>query len=126
MAGVPDFVIHDDVARTFTIPETYDHSLIGSYQVTIDVTIQVPTDHTKSAYTEHNHRQNVLIYVEPCLLTSIDVTGALQPNYSYTIGNGDPDLITEQYAFMQNPDCQYSMTITTSAVPAHVSHDSFA
>lgn len=100
--------------------------MIGSYQVAIDVTIQVPTDYTKSAFTEHTYRQNVRIYVEPCLITSIDITGVLQPNYSYTIGSGDPDLITDQYAFMQNPDCQYSMTITTSAVPAHVSHDSLA
>ena len=43
--------------------------------------------------------------MEPCLLTSIDITGAILPSYLYTIGIGDPDLITDQYAFMQNPDC---------------------
>ena len=50
VSGVPSFVIHDDVSREFTILETFDHSLVGSYLVAIDVSIQVPTDYTMSAF----------------------------------------------------------------------------
>lgn len=66
VTGVPAFVIHDDVSREFTVLETLDQSLIGSYAVAIDVKIQVPTDYTKSTFTEHTHRTYVMIYVEPC------------------------------------------------------------
>ena len=39
VAGVPAFVVHNDVAREFSIFETYDHSIVGIYPVTITTTI---------------------------------------------------------------------------------------
>ena len=35
VVGLPTFAMHDDSAREFTVFETFDHSLIGSYNVAI-------------------------------------------------------------------------------------------
>lgn len=50
----------------FTVFETFDHSLVGVYPVTITSTIEVPDDYTKSAFTTYTATQNFNILVEPC------------------------------------------------------------
>ena len=99
--------MHDDFNRDFTIFETFDHSLIGVYPVTISVSIEVPDDYTKTTFTTHNREQTFNIYVEPCQITSIVVINPLG-DYFYQIGS-DPELITDPYEFEYQPDCQYTM-----------------
>ena len=66
--------------------------------------------------------QNFNIIVEPCLVTSIDIVKALS-DYYYQVGSGDPNVVTDQYEFIQNPDCQYVVSITANVVPTHINHD---
>ena len=122
MTGVPAFVQHDATSRDFTILETYDHSLVGIYPVEITTTIQVPNDYTKLSFTTHTIVQNFDIIVEPCQITSIDIITPLPDQY-YQIGSGDPDLVSDQYVFQQNPKCGYPFTYSASVVPAPVTHD---
>ena len=118
--GVPDFVEHDDLNREFTVFETYDQSLVGSYPVTIKTLISVPTDYTKTSFVDYEAEQTFMIYVEPCKVDTIDAN-IVMPDMYYNIG--EPDLF-EQYDFIQIPFCQYTFTQTPFIAPGQpFTHD---
>lgn len=119
ITGLPSFVTHDDQLREFTIAQSYDHSQVGEHPVKITVTIEVPDDYTKSTYRTYTLEQNFNIIVEPCLVTSLDIVTPLSDVF-YQVASGSPDVVTDSYLFVQNPDCRYTLSITMSPIPTHI------
>lgn len=116
---MPVFVIHDEVSRDFTVFETFDHSLVGVYPVTIDSYIDVPDTYEKLTFTRYSVQQTFNIKIEPCILTGITNTVPI-PDHTYVLG--DPRLTTSSYEFEQVPDCQYIINYSESPGFAHVEY----
>lgn len=53
ITGDTSFSTHDETNREFTIPQTFDYSLVGEYPFQITSTIKVWDDYTKTTFTEH-------------------------------------------------------------------------
>ena len=51
LIGLPDFVTHQESSKDFIIAKNEDHSLDGTYTVTLRSEILVPDDHTLATYT---------------------------------------------------------------------------
>ena len=50
VSGVPFWAVHDDSKREFIVPKTSDITRVGAYPVTIESTIQVYDDYTKTTF----------------------------------------------------------------------------
>lgn len=75
LTNLPDFVVHNELDSTFTIPQNRDLALIGSYTVTIRSEIQIPEDYTMTSYRTMFVEYDFLILIEPCLVnTYLDTT----------------------------------------------------
>ena len=74
VTNLPDFITHNEDSSDFTLPQTSDLSLIGTYTVTIRSEIQVPEDHTGSSFKTLFAEYDFVITVEPCLITSYSAT----------------------------------------------------
>ena len=70
MTNLPTFATHNAGTTDFTIPQTTDLALIGEYIVTIKSEMQVPTDHTKSAFTPWVVEYTFPIRMQPCRVTT--------------------------------------------------------
>ena len=69
LTGLPSFVTHNEASSDFTLPQTNDLALIGSYPVTIRSEISVPTDYTKSSFNTLFAEYSFTIFVKPCQVT---------------------------------------------------------
>lgn len=56
------------------MPQTFDISLIGSYQVTIRADLEVPDDNTLTTYSFITVEQTFTIFVQPCEVTDYQST----------------------------------------------------
>ena len=121
VTGLPNWIIHDENAKDFRVPQTTDSSLVGVYTVTITGAVSVPDDYTKASYTSRTGSQDFNIFVEPCITTS--VTSNVLGNVEYVIGAaGGVD--SDSYAFTQEPaDCDYEIEIIITGLEPFMVHD---
>ena len=58
----------------FSVPYSFDLSLIGSYPVTIRSEINVPKDYTQTTFKNMFVEYEFIVFMQPCLVTSYDAT----------------------------------------------------
>ena len=64
---------NDAVTQDFVV-QTDDSNDVGIYTVTVECTIQVPDDYTKTSYTEWKQSDTFTIIVQPCKPDMVDAT----------------------------------------------------
>ena len=117
---LPAWAIHNEDSKDFTIPETGDLSLIGSYTVTMRGEIEIPDDATMTTFSTMFVQYDFVIIMKPCAVTSYtDTTRVTLIEYFVS----DPMLTDGPYAFAQNPACGYDETVTVSNLPAFATHN---
>lgn len=94
MTNLPAFATHNEASADFTIPQTFDLSLVGIYTVTVRGEIVVPNDEVSNRveFSEYTFE----IWVEPCPLSDHLASPQLTDMY-YTVGQ--PALVSSQYGF---------------------------
>ena len=120
LTGLPVFVSHDEPGSSFSIPQTGDLSLIGSYTVTVRSEISIPTDFTLTSFDVLFDEFTFEILVEPCLVASYtDTTRVTEIRYNI----GAASLTDGLYAFDESPVCNYPETVTLTNLPPFVQHN---
>ena len=120
VTNMPAFMTHDEAASDFTIPQMFDLSLLGSYTMTLRSEIYIPTDYTTTDFTTMFVEYDILILIEPCLITSYTDTTTV----SLIIYNiGAPDLTDGLYVFDEDPVCNYPETVTLTNLPTWSIHN---
>ena len=117
---LPPWASHSVFTRTFSVPQTFDLSLIGAYQVSIKADLEVPDDNTLTTYSLITVEQTFTIFVEPCVVTDYQSTLTVA-SLSYFIR--DVSLTDGPYAYEQIPACGYPETITVTNLPAFAQHN---
>lgn len=75
ISNLPVFATHNGpTTDDFSLPQTTDLSLLGSYTVTVRSEIQVPNNYSKTTFTTWFAEHDFVIYMEPCLVSSYDAT----------------------------------------------------
>ena len=121
LTNLPAFVTHNaPTTADFSVPQTSDLSLIGSYTVTIRSTICVPDDHTQITCTPIYAEQDLLVQIEPCKVSAFEAT-TMVTVLQYNVNQAT--LTDGFYAFDQDPACNYPETITVVDLPPFVTHN---
>ena len=88
LTNLPTFVTQNVPEADFTVPSSFDLSLIGQYTVTIRGEIQVPVDAKKSQYTTFAQEYDFLVTISPCIITDyVDTVRVIELRYN--IGQAD-------------------------------------
>ena len=120
VAGVPFWAVHDGTKREFIVPQTSDITRVGAYPVTIESSIEVWDDYTKTGFTTHTTNSDFTIYIEPCLVDSLAPLNPI-PDLEYTIGDF-LGAVSGAYEFVQSPDCGYEVDITITGLEPFFDH----
>ena len=71
------------MVEDFSLPQTYDLSLIGQYIVTIRSEINVPLDPGQTSFLNMFDQYNFLVIVQPCAITDyVDTTRVVEIRYN--------------------------------------------
>ena len=120
ITNLPVFVTHNLGSSDFTIPQTFDLSLIGEYTVTIRSEISIPDDSSMTTYSVMFVEYDFIIRIEPCLVsTYTDTTKVTVIKYNL----GAPDLTDGLYVFDESPVCDYPEIVTLTNLPIFVNHN---
>ena len=121
LTDLPVFVTHNaPTTDDFSIPQTADLALIGSYPVTIRSEICVPDDHTQAKCTTMFTEHEFIVFMEPCLITSYDATTQV----TVIVYNVNQATLTDgNYVFDETPFCGYPETVTVTDLPTFSTHN---
>lgn len=121
LTDLPVFVTHNaPVSDDFTVPQSNDLALIGSYTVTIKSEISIPNDYTKTTFTTMSAEYEFTVFMEPCLVTKYEATRIIDVIIynvaQLTLTGGD-------YVFDEEPVCNYPETVTIMNLPTFAMHN---
>ena len=119
VTNLPAFMTHSEANSDFTIPQTTDLSLIGSYTMTLRSEILVPTDYTLTDFTTMFVEYDILVLIEPCLVTTYTDTITVTEIF-YNIGAAT--LTDGLYKFDEDPVCNYPETVTVTGLEPFITH----
>ena len=121
LTDLPVFVLHNAPASDdFTVPQTNELVLIGSYVVTIRSEICVPDDYTKSSCTPMIAEHEFTVFMEPCIVTTYEASTQI----TVIVYNVNQATLTDgSYVFDESPVCNYPETVTVTNLPAFATHN---
>ena len=121
LTDLPTFVIHNGPSSDdFTVPQTNDLNLIGSYTVTIRSEICVPDDHTQASCTPMFAEYEFTVLMEPCLVSTYKATTKI----TVIVYNVNQATLTDgRYVFDEDPICGYPETVTVTDLPSFATHN---
>ena len=93
MTNLPTFVTHNKDTSDFSVPETFNLDLIGSYTVGIRSEISIPNDHTDGSFIKLMSEYEFTIFVKPCLISDYSAAKA-DGDIIYTIGGAETLSVT--------------------------------
>ena len=121
LKDLPIFVTHNaPVSDDFTVLQTNDLNLIGSYIVTIKSEISVPDDYTMTSFTILSSEHAFTVFIQPCLVSTYEATtivNAIIYNVNQAL------LIDGFYAFDIAPVCNYPQIVTVTNLPSFANHN---
>ena len=100
LTNLPASVTHNEAEADFTVPESFDISLIGQHRVTIRGEIRVPVDAQKSAYLTLFEQYDFLVTLQPCkIMDFFDKVRVIELRYNI----GTADMTDGSYEYEQSP-----------------------
>lgn len=112
---------HNEVDSDFTIPSFNDLTSMGEYTITIRSEISVPTDYTQTTFTQMFVEYDFIVIIEPCIVDSYEDT-LTAATIEYAIGSLALANVSP-FEFTQFSNCGYKETVTTTNLPAFVTHN---
>ena len=121
LTDLPTFVTHNGpTSDDFTVPQTNDLTLIGSYPVTIRSEICVPDDHTQASCTPLFSEYEFTVLMEPCIVIAYR---AMKKVTSIVYNVNQATLTDGRYVFDEDPVCGYPETVTVTNLPSFATHN---
>ena len=78
----------------------------------------VPQDYTRAAFNPMSVTYNFSIFLEPCIVSNLSAT--LISKVEYMIGADS--LTSQQYEFIQAPQCNYNLNYTVTGLMPFFNH----